>query len=75
MRPTGNFDTWTSVYQWAEDGDQPSVIGAKNNTVYCDLGYRDASDKYMIPTRFDDLQDTASDNRNLAYFSITYMAG
>jgi hypothetical protein len=75
MRPTGNFDTWNSSYQWAEDGDQPSVVSAVNNQVYLYLSYRDAVDKYRIDTRFDDLQDSSSNPRNLAYFSITYMAG
>jgi len=74
MRPTGCFDTWNSSYQWAEDGDQPSVVSAVNNQTYLYLSYRDAVDKYRIDTRFDDLQDSSSNPRNLAYFSITYIA-
>jgi hypothetical protein len=72
MRPTGTFDGWLSTYTWG--GDIPSVMQVTNDASSMYLAYRDVVDGYAITTRFDDLADNSGNPRNLAYFSISYIA-
>ena len=56
-----------SAYTWG--GDTPSEAQVVKDSATAYIYFRDASDGYVANLRFDDLTDSASNPRNLAYFS------
>ena len=67
---TLQFKPWLSQYIWG--GDTPTLGRINTSSAYFDLYYQDSVDSYVIPLRFDDLDDSNNSPRNLAYFSGMY---